>query len=157
VAGSSSGRRQRVMLVAVILPVAGLLAGARANIPSSAPAAESASRLLQRNLVEAPIKAMSPKIAVSQIDTLLRTLPKSKNQPLEVTKQAAGPQTATAVSPPVPASSQDEVSYNPRALLQSSTATIVSTIIPVTPEERENVSSSTPALLDLRSDDHNSQ
>jgi beta-lactamase regulating signal transducer with metallopeptidase domain len=151
------GDGMRVMLVAVILPVAGLLAGARANIAPSAPAAESASRLLQRNLVEAPINAMSPKIAVSQLDTLLRPSKKSKKQPLEVTKQAAGPQTATATSPPIPASSQDEVSYNPRALLQSSTATIVSTIIPVTPEERQNVSSSTPALLDLRSDDHNSQ
>jgi hypothetical protein len=144
----------RFMLVAAILPVAGLLAGARADIPSGTPEIKSAVHFLQNRLVEMPIIQVSPKITVGQIEGL--PVPAHELNAPARRKQASAPEVAVAPSP-TQASDPDDITYNPRALLQSSSAAVVSTIIPVTPDEQRKVNRSAPALLDLRSDDHNTQ
>jgi hypothetical protein len=140
--------RARWMLVAAVLPLAGLLAGARANVPLDAGAVRSAPHLRQSRLVAAPAMDMPPMIAVGQRDTRFAAVHRVKAQSPQPTPEAA------QTSPPAP--DRDEAGYNPRALLQNSDVAVVSTIIPVGPDEPQKVNRSAPALLDLRSGDHNS-
>jgi len=151
---SAPSASARAMLVVAILPLAGLLAGARANVPLDAGMAGSAAHLLQSRLVEAPPVEISPRIAVGQHDTRSKPVRRTKVQSPEARPQAATPETV-AVAAPVP--DKDEASYNPRALLQGSGVAIVSTIIPVVPDDQQKTNRSAPALLDLRSGDHDSQ
>jgi len=155
--------RTRFLLVMAILPLAGILAGARANnslaIPVAVSGVKSAVSLLQSKSAEIPRMQVSTKTVIGQIDKQFKPVRRrgATQTPDELESQAATTASTPSVLSSAASSDVGEVTYNPRALLENPGTAVVSAIIPVVPDGHQSVNRSAPALLDLRSKDHDTQ